>query len=222
MTSKAQEAGKMPVSGGGASATPKPSSRNKRAEIVNVATRYFGEDGYEDTKWADVATAVGLGPTALYHYFESKQHCLFEIMVEAIEEAQTEFARLTEGEFAEAFPNVARGVFVRDDGEVCRARALVAEQGLVRHPRASAPREEAARARAFDLVKEYEAGWRDFLSAGMGQGVIPTADPALLARAIVGIYNSVWLWYRTDGELDLEQVADFYAPRMLALAGLHD
>ena len=48
----------------------------KRDEILAAATERFGRDGYEDTKWADIAADVGVGPTALYHYFESKQHCL--------------------------------------------------------------------------------------------------------------------------------------------------
>ena len=44
-----------------------------------TATEYFGRHGYEHTKWADIADAVGVGSTALYHYFESKLHCLYEI-----------------------------------------------------------------------------------------------------------------------------------------------
>src|SRR6201989_321068 len=114
---------------------PRPSPRNKRAEIVAVATEYFGENGYEDTKWAEVATAVGLGPTALYHYFESKQQCLFEILVEGIEDAQAEFGRLSEGDHEAALRALLRGTFERDPREVCRAKVLVTEQGLVRHPR---------------------------------------------------------------------------------------
>jgi AcrR family transcriptional regulator len=209
----------MPGSEGEGRIEPRPSPRNKRTEIVAVATKFFGENGYEDTKWADVATAVGLGPTALYHYFESKQQCLFEILVEAIEDAQAEFARLSDGAFEEALPAVMRGTFERDDREVCRSRVLVSEQGLVRHPR-SAPREEDARVRAFALVKQYEASWRDFLAAGMEAGAIPRTDPDLLARAVIGIHNSVWQWYRPDGKLTLDEVADFYVPRMLGIAGM--
>jgi AcrR family transcriptional regulator len=198
---------------------PRPSPRNKRSEIVAVATEYFGENGYEDTKWADVATAVGLGPTALYHYFESKQQCLFEILVEAIDDARAEFVRTSEGEFTVAFPTVVKASFERNDREVRRARVLVAEQGLVRHPR-PAPREETARLQAYSLVKEYEAGWRDLLAAGMTEGAIAMVDPDLLARAVIGMHNSVWHWYRPEGRLTLPEVSDFYVPRILALAGL--
>lgn len=209
----------MPETGGDGRTTPRPSPRNKRAEIVAVATEYFGETGYEDTKWADVATAVGLGPTALYHYFESKQQCLFEILVEAVEEARAEFLRLSEGRFEEAFPAVVRGAFELTDREVRRARVLVAEQALVRHPR-TAPREENARLQAFSLLKEYESGWRDLLATGMAAGAIPAVDPDLLTRAVIGTYNSVWSWYRPEGRLTLQEVADFYVPRLLVLAGL--
>jgi AcrR family transcriptional regulator len=205
--------------GGDERAEPRPSPRNKRAEIVAIATEYFGDNGYEDTKWADVASAVGLGPTALYHYFESKQHCLFEILVEAGDDAMAEFTRLNQGDFATAFPAVVRGSFERDKREVRRARVLVAEQALVRHQR-EAPREEDARLRAFGLLKRYEQSWRDLLAAGMAAGAIPVVDADLLTRAVIGTYNSVWQWYRPDGRLGLDEIADFYVPRLLALTGL--
>jgi AcrR family transcriptional regulator len=205
--------------GGDERTEPRPSPRNKRAEIVAVATEFFGDNGYEDTRWADVASAVGLGPTALYHYFESKQHCLFEILVEAVDDALAEFTELNQGEFAVAFPAVVRGSFDRDEREVRRARVLVAEQGLVRHPR-EAPREEEARVRAYARLKLYEESWRDLLAAGMAAGTIRAVDADLLTRLVIGTYNSVWQWYRPDGRLALDQVADFYMPRLLALAGL--
>ncbi|HEY2480247.1 MAG TPA: TetR/AcrR family transcriptional regulator [Solirubrobacterales bacterium] len=209
----------MPGKGADERTEPRPSPRNKRAEIVAVATEFFGENGYEDTKWADVASAVGLGPTALYHYFESKQHCLFGIIVEALEGALVEFRRLNQGDFTAAFPAVVRGSFALSDREARRARLLAAEQGLVRHQRPS-PREESTRVRAYGLMKEYEAGWRDLLVAGMSEGAIPTVDADLLTRAVIGAYNSVWQWYRPEGPLGLDQVADFYVPRLLTLAGL--
>src|SRR5215470_809215 len=66
----------------------------KRNEILAAATERFGRDGYEDTKWADIAADVGVGPTALYHYFESKQHCLFVILGQAMTDFHARFAHL--------------------------------------------------------------------------------------------------------------------------------
>ena len=67
----------------------------KRERILEVAIDLFGRYGYEDAKWADVASAVDIGPTALYHYFESKQHCLFEIMGQTVADFQARFDRIT-------------------------------------------------------------------------------------------------------------------------------
>ena len=71
--------------------TPRAGPRSKRDQILDVATDYFGRYGYDETKWADVAAAVGIGSTALYHYFESKQHCLYEIMSRAVASTRERF-----------------------------------------------------------------------------------------------------------------------------------
>ena len=66
----------------------------KREQILDVATRYFGRYGYEETKWADVAASVDIGSTALYHYFQSKQHCLYEIMSRAVVRTRERFDQI--------------------------------------------------------------------------------------------------------------------------------
>ena len=48
----------------------------------------------------------------------------------------------------------------------------------------------------------------------------PEADPRLLTRAVLGLHNSVWHWYRPGGTMPLDQVSDFYVPRCLAVLGL--
>ena len=67
------------------------SSRSKREDIIYTAIEYFGQHGYEYSKWADIAKAVGIGSTALYHYFESKLHCLYEIQALAVQADREKF-----------------------------------------------------------------------------------------------------------------------------------
>ncbi len=198
-----------------------PSSRSKRAAILETATELFGREGYEHSKWADVAAAVGIGSTALYHYFESKLHCLYEIMAEALEAEVERFERVTgeREDFAEALEAVLQSAFDLSDREVLRNRLLVSEQVLVGVHRTSA-REEEARQLARTRTRDLEFKWAAFLTRGMEQGVIPEAEPRLLARAILGLYNSVFHWYRPSAGLELAEVADFYVPRCLAVAGL--
>jgi AcrR family transcriptional regulator len=200
---------------------PRASSRNKRAEILATATEYFAREGYQDSKWADVATAVGVGSTALYHYFESKLHCLYEIMAEALESDRAKFDRIiTEhDDFTEALNAVLNEVFDLTDLEVMRNRVLVSEQSLVALHRTS-PREEEARQLARERTRDLEFAWATFLTRGMEQGAIPKTDARLLTRAVLGLYNSVWHWYRPRGDLRLEDVRDFYVGRCLAVVGL--
>lgn len=209
-----------PVDAVGGARQPRPSSRNKRTEILRVATEHFGHRGYEDTKWADVAGAVGVGSTALYHYFESKLHCLYVIMAEAVEEARVEFDGIVaEAEFVEGLHRVLHSRFDLSELQVQRNRVLVAEQGRIGERRNS-PREEEARQVARTRTRDYEVVWATHLARGMQQGLVPEADPQLLSRAVLGLYNSVWHWYRPGGILELGQVAEFYVPRHLALIGL--
>jgi AcrR family transcriptional regulator len=202
-------------------ATPRASSRSKREEILTVAADQFGRQGYEDTKWADVAAAVGVGSTALYHYFESKLHCLYVIMAEAIESFRADFDRaIAENQdFETALRSILREQFELTEQEVHRNRVLVAEQGLVGVRRKS-PREEEARDLARARTRDLEVAWATFLARGMQQGVLPEQDPQLMARAVLGLYNSVWHWYRPRGMLSLEDVRDFFVPRQLAMLGL--
>ena len=192
----------------------------KRERIIQVAVDFFGRDGYEQTKWADVAAEVDIGSTALYHYFESKQHCLFEIMARTLVDVQERFERIvaSHDDWNDALLEALVSSFDLTDEEVLKLRVLAAQHGRVATPR-STPREEAARVAARSRKRELELAWAAFLARGMEEGVLPENDPALLARAVLGLYNSVWVWYRPGGKLGLPDVARFFVGRQLALLG---
>ena len=195
---------------------------SKRAEILAAATERFGRDGYEDTKWADIAADVGVGPTALYHYFESKQHCLYVIMDQALAAFHDRFDALTRDAGADpldALVAVIDDTFRLSERDVQRNRVLVAEQGLL-SGRSGSPREEDARQTARARARELEFAWATFLSSAMQTGAIPESDPRLLTRAILGLYNSIWHWYRPNGIVPLDRVADFFTDRAFALLGV--
>lgn len=197
------------------------SSRSKRDRILVTATAYFGEHGYEDTKWADVASAVGIGSTALYHYFESKLHCLYVIMGDTLESFLRDFERITgeSDDYLDALITVLRASYDLSEQEVLRNRLLVAEQGLIGIPRQSR-REEEARGLARARTRDLEFAWATFLIRGMEQGHIAQADARLLTRALLGLYNSIWHWYRPRGTMGLDEIADFFIRRQLAVLSL--
>src|SRR5262245_37862088 len=58
---------------------PTASAQEKRALIVESASRLFDEVGYYPTTMDDIAQAVGLAKPTLYHYFKSKDAILLAI-----------------------------------------------------------------------------------------------------------------------------------------------
>src|SRR5436190_2788606 len=198
----------------------RPKRGVKKERILDVATDYFGTHGYNDTKWADVASAVGIGSTALYHYFESKQHCLYEIMGQTLDAFHDRFERIVAAHdnWTDALLAVLVDAFDLTDREVLRHRVLVARIATLGGHR-TLPREEAARAAARARVRELEFSWGTFLARGMQQGLLPENDPRLPTRAVLGLYNSVWHWYRPGAALPLEDVGRFIVGRQLALLG---
>src|SRR3954471_21167887 len=195
--------------------------RSKRHEILAAATDRFGRDGYEHTKWADIAADIGVGATALYHYFESKQHCLYEIMDDAIEDFRSRFVAITTAERdpARAIEAGIASCFDLSDHDVLRHRVLVAEQGRLSSPSGS-EREEQARQAARSRMRELEFAWASFLAGAMRDGAIPETDPRLLTRAVLGLYNSIWHWYRPNGIIALDRVAEYYTELALTMIGL--
>ncbi len=207
----------------GRTSRPTRRSRNggsRRAEILNAAIERFGRDGYENTKWAEIADDVGIGATALYHYFDSKQHCLYVILDEALADLHGRFDSITSShpDPPDALRAVCADCFDLSEHEVLRNRVLVAEQALLSGD-SSSHREEQARVAGRQKTRALELAWTRFLADAMSRGAIPERDPRMLARAMLGLYNSIWHWYRPDQTLLLATIAEFFTARMLAVAG---
>jgi TetR/AcrR family transcriptional regulator, cholesterol catabolism regulator len=193
----------------------------RRTEILNAAINRFGRNGYENTKWADIADDVGIGPTALYHYFDSKQHCLYVILDEALGDLHERFDAITEAhdDPRDALRALCADSFDLSERDVMRNRVLVAEQVLLSGD-SSSQREEQARLAGREKTRGLELAWTRFLANAMDQGAIPERDARMLARALLGLYNSIWHWYRPDQTLLLPTIAEFFSACMLAVVGV--
>jgi AcrR family transcriptional regulator len=194
--------------------------RSKRAVILTAAIEKFGKDGYEHTKWATVADQVGIGQTALYHYFESKAHCLLTIMslelrrsLEAVREATADVERADKA--LQAAIAVAYDVSPR---EVLQMRILQSHMDMLATPRPS-EKEEVERQKARVLVREIEEEWTGLIRRGMAAGDFPERDPHAMAVMVLAIVVSVWRWYRPGGPMTLDEVREMYTGACLRALG---
>src|SRR5574341_2178399 len=74
-------------------ALPKTAERavsTRRAEICRTAARIFRDRGFDATSVSDIARALRMTKAGLYHYFDSKEELLFEIMTFGLERVHDE------------------------------------------------------------------------------------------------------------------------------------
>ncbi|MEV0408049.1 TetR/AcrR family transcriptional regulator [Actinoallomurus sp. NPDC050550] len=188
---------------------PEAGPRSKRAAILTAAVDCFGETGFEATKWSTVAERVGIGQTALYHYFESKTHCLLTIMRLELQRSHDKFTEATAGvdDPVDALRSAVGAAYDVSDQEVLQMRILHNHMDLLSGTRKS-KREEAERVAARQLVQVVERDWTNLLVRGMSQGAFPLRDAQLLGASVLGLIVSVWRWYRPSGPTPLSEISD--------------
>ncbi len=183
--------------------------RSKRKDILDAAVANFGSVGYEHTKWATVASEVGIGQTALYHYFESKAHCLLTIMSTELTRYHERFAVAVEGaaDAESALRAAIASAYDITESEALQARILLHHIDMLASPRSS-EREEEERVRAREMVRVVERDWSGLLAEGMEAGDFPERNEVELGRYVLGLINSVWNWYRPGGDKSLTEIAE--------------
>lgn len=178
-------------------------------DILDAAVANFGSVGYEHTKWATVAKEVGIGQTALYHYFESKAHCLLTIMTAELSRYHERFEAAIDGaaDAESALRAAIASAYDITESEALQARILLHHIDMLATPRSS-EREEEERVRAREMVRVVEKDWSDLLGRGMDSGEFPRRDEKELGRFVLGLINSVWNWYRPGRDRTLTEIAE--------------
>jgi AcrR family transcriptional regulator len=194
--------------------------RSKRALILDAAVDNFGRYGFELTKWATIADEVGIGQTALYHYFESKSHCLLTIMSIELERSLHRFQEATAGvdDHAEALRAAVASAYDVSSREALSARILLSHMDLLQTARQS-EREELERQRSRFLVRKIEDQWSTLIRRGMESGTFVERDARQTSSALLALIVSVWRWYRPGGERSLEEISNFIVDACLRLVG---
>jgi AcrR family transcriptional regulator len=183
----------------------------RRAEICRTAAQNFRDRGYDATSVSDIARALGMTKAGLYHYFDSKEALLLEIMTFGVERMRDEV--------------VTPALAVRDPEERLRqivlrhARIATTARGAIAHLgdeiRALPP---AARRQIEERWRFYFDLIRDTLVELKAARRLRNVDPTVAAFSLLGMI--LWLprWFRQDGRLSQERVAIEIAN--LALGGL--
>ncbi len=173
---------------------------NRRAELLRAAAQLFVEKGFAATTTRDIAEAVGMRSGSPFYHFRSKQELLKEAMIDGLEAGRARIAAAIAGvtdpeQRLRLLVRTHLGTLLEGD---CNSPMLLNE---TRSLDAGARTEIAA---AFD---RYQAPWQATLDELAASGKIKSAEPPL-RLFLFGMLNWSGHWYRPDGPLAVDQLAD--------------
>lgn len=177
----------------------------RRREIDEVASELFHANGYAATSVRDIARALDIQGASLYAHVASKEDVLWSI----VDAAATAFeAKASEAiaETADSDPVERLAALVEAHVDVVTADPERASVFVTEWRHLSADR-RAAIARRRDT---YEARVRAVIEDGAAVGAFRAADAALAATFILTALNGIATWYRSDGRLSADRIADHY------------
>lgn len=184
-----------------ASTLPSP-RRNRDEEVLAAAVQVFSQKGYAAASLQDVADAVGLLKGSLYHYISSKESLLYRIFQESHEEGSVLMAAVDDLGLS---PDAKLREFVR-------RLTLFYEQN---RERASLYFSEWRHLTGADLDtvmqqrRDFELYVRAIVSDAHERGLTnPDLDVKLATRYLLTAVNGVILWYRPEGPLPAEDIAE--------------
>lgn len=180
---------------------------DRRADVLEVATREFRIRGYRATRLDEIGEALGVTRAAIYYYYKGKVELLEDICGRSMTSIERAIRDINQVEdpverlrsfaviYAVNMGSDAARVFVRDSGEL----------------RPQFRRELMERARAIN------SGAEDILRYGIERGSFAAEfDVSLVVRGLLGTLNSLAEWHRTKRDGKLEDVAEQLVDLLLA------
>ena len=181
----------------------------QRSDIIQAAAQIFRLKGYHATSMQDIADAVHLQKASLYHHVQNKQDILVTILDQALD------LMIADMETVLASPAPS---------EVKLTRAVRAYVSHLVDQRDLAAvllyefRSLDSRRRTRHLARRdrFEGLWRSLVEQGVAQGAFRTIDVPIIAAAFLGVMNGMLAWYRADGRLGSEEIADTFSDLFLS------
>jgi AcrR family transcriptional regulator len=156
----------------------------------------------------DIAKAVKLQKPSLYHHVSSKQDILLAILDRALELLLERISAIGD----QSIPADEKlSQMIRAYLEILAENTDLSAVLLFEH-RSLDRRQHARHVPNRD---RFEALWRVVLAEGVAAKRFQCDDPAVTARAILGILNWTITWYRPDGSLEIQEIADQYSDLLL-------
>jgi AcrR family transcriptional regulator len=178
------------------------SGERRYDDIVVLAGELFAEKGFAGTSLQDIAEAVGVLKGSLYHYIDSKEDLLFDV-IKVAHQGLIENMRLADHYASDPVSQLAAFAY----GHVALNavpdrihRGIVFMRDLRFLP-------EDKRKIITDDRDAYDAYLRSIVRRGQAMEVFDNVDTRLCSFSIFGVLTSYIRWYHPGGSISLHEVA---------------
>ena len=172
----------------------------KREAVLRAAAQVFNEQGFQASTLDQVAARLHVSKPTLYYYVRSKDEILFECVRIGLTMLQEAIDRVTASGGNAADKLVA---VMRQYAEIATLDFGMCVIRVGEDPLPAAAKVELRRMKAgLDRV------FRDLVQQGIDEGSIGPCDPKLAAFTIAGALSWIARWYRPDGGMSAQRIAD--------------
>jgi AcrR family transcriptional regulator len=191
-------------------ASANPRKELVREQLVTAAAEVFATKGVAAASMADIASALGLGRSAIYHYFRNKEDILRALIEQETERPYVALAALARRTDMPPEERLRQAVIEA----VMRRLSHGARLGVLFQLETDVPSDVSklwieSRRHIFDA-------YVGMIEDGMANGTFRRTDAKLAAFAVFGMINWTARWYKPDGRSSPETIADFIAGFALA------
>ena len=183
----------------------------RRRSIVVAACGVFSRKGVESATMAEIASAAGLSPGALYRYFENKEQLANSCMSENAADLEEQWMRLPDDsqDALREFKDLSRKTFGALNDPEERTHTILMLEHTVSGVRLGGS-ELAELGHGFAKTRE---GIRQRLALAKERGQLPEGlDPALAAGALFSFYLGARISKAVNPEIDTDgQFAQMFA-----------
>jgi AcrR family transcriptional regulator len=171
-------------------------------QVRAAALRLFKEKGYHATSMRDIASEVGINKGSLYSYIRSKEDLLIPVFEQAMAVLLAQIEQVT--------ADTSLGPTDRLQRAIHAHVTAVADNLDVLTVYLSEWRQLAAESlTTVRLHRErYAALFLQILQDGVESGEFRTMDTRIVMLGMIGMCNYLFRWYRPDGRLVPDQIAD--------------
>ena len=172
----------------------------KRNAVLQTAAQLFNERGFHATSLDDIAERLNVSKPTVYYYVESKDQILLECVKIALDlmQAGIDEVRAAGGSAIDqlkACMRIYSSVVTQDFG-MCVIR--IGED----------PLPDPLKKELRGLKAGIDGQFRRLIAEGVDEGSLAPCDPKMAAFMLAGALSWIGRWYRPDGDLTPDQIAD--------------